>query len=652
MRALFFILGLFAALTAPATAFAATMDLEVDWPRRRLWVGAADVEGITLRAVDNAGAPAPVDGVVGLTGIGVQGEVRMVGGTVALPPAHIEAEQVVFEVAGLRRAVDVPQIQPWLSLLPACLAIGLALISRQVLLALFGGIYTGALLLGSNPLQAFASVFDVMVSSAADLDHTKIMMFTLIMGGMVGIISASGGADGIVASLIRYAKTPRSASLASWGMGMVVFFDDYASTLLVGNTMRPITDGLRISREKLAYIVDSTAAPIASLAVVSTWIGYEVSVLADAMASAGIERDGYEVFISGLPSRFYQILALVFVAMIAIMGRDFGPMLTAERRARRGDGVLRKDAKPLMDANLLESGGDTPLPRAWLAFGPIAVLVFVALTVMIVTGMQGAVTDPAGWIEAKEKGVLRVVGFVLGNSASYDALVYGAGAGATAAIVFAAAVGALKVGPSLDAFVRGIQATVMAVMVLILAWSIGSVMDSLHAGAFVSGALSGTLPLWTLPSLAFVLAALIAAATGSSWATMAVLFPIVIPLVAASLGDPNFEAVFLATASAILGGAVFGDHCSPISDTTVLSSIACASDHVDHTKTQAPYALTIGAVTIALGYIPAGFGVSPWISIVAGLAALWAILRFLGRSPEPEVETPAAPTKKTIPVEA
>ncbi|MEO1171886.1 MAG: Na+/H+ antiporter NhaC family protein, partial [Myxococcota bacterium] len=183
-------------------------------------------------------------------------------------------------------------------------------------------------------------------------------------------------------------------------------------------------------------------------------------------------------------------------------------------------------------------------------------------------------------------------------------------------------------------------------MVLILAWSIGSVMDALHAGAFVSGALSGTLPLWTIPSLSFVLAAMIAAATGSSWATMAVLFPIVIPLVAASQGDPNFEPVFLATASAILGGAVFGDHCSPISDTTVLSSIACASDHVDHTRTQAPYALVIGFVTVAVGYVPAGFGVSPWISIGLGLAVLWALLRFLGESPEPTVQTQINTTAK------
>lgn len=476
MRAVFCLIGVLTLLPAPATA----AELEVEWPRRRLWVGAERVQGITLRAVEADGGLAAMNGVVVLTGLGVQGEVRMVDGAVTLPAANIEAETVAFEVVGLRGTAVVPQVRPWLSLLPAVLAIALALLTRQVLLALFGGIYAGGLLLGHDPLRAFASVFDVMVAAAADADHTKIMMFTLIMGGMVGIISASGGSDGIVTSLIRYARTPRSASLASWGMGMVVFFDDYASTLLVGNTMRPITDGLKISREKLAYIVDSTAAPIASLAIVSTWIGYEVSVLADAMAAAGIERDGYEVFISGLPSRFYQILALIFVAMIAIMGRDFGPMLKAERRARRGDGLLGPDAKPLMDSNLLHGGDEVPPPRAWLAFGPIGVLLLVALSVMVLTGLDGAVTDPAGWAEAKDEGPLRIVGFILGNSASYDALVYGAGSGAAAAIIFAGAVGALKTGPALDAFVRGVQATVMAVMVLILAWSIGSVMDALH----------------------------------------------------------------------------------------------------------------------------------------------------------------------------
>ncbi|MEM6731057.1 MAG: Na+/H+ antiporter NhaC family protein [Myxococcota bacterium] len=649
-RSLLILLGLLTLV--PSAQAADATSLEVEWPARRVWVGAAGVEGVVVRALDANGEPAQLYGTLALTGMGAQGQLVFEGSTLALPPVHIEAATVTLRVGELESAVEVPILPGWLSLLPAVVAIALALVTRQVLLSLFGGIYLGALLLGSNPIRGFGVALDTLVRVAADEDHIKIMMFTLLMGGMVGVITRSGGTAGIVASLIRYAKTPRSASLASWGMGMLVFFDDYASSLLVGNTMRPITDDLKVSREKLAYIVDSTAAPISSLAIVSTWIGYEVSVLAESMAAAGIERDAYEVFISGLPSRFYQILSLGFVAMVAWMGRDFGPMLAAERRARRGEGVMREGAAPLMDANLLEDpteSGDAP-PRAWLAWVPILSLIGVAFAVLWITGSNAAVTDPEGYRLAREGGFVRTFGFILGNSASYDALLYGAGSGVVSALVLAAAVRAVKLGPSFEALVKGIQAMMLAVLTLTLAWGIGSVMGALHAGPFVTGILSGAIPLWLLPSLAFILAALIAFATGTSWGTMAVLFPIVIPLVAASGGDPLFESVFLATASAILGGAVFGDHCSPISDTTVLSSIACASDHVDHTRTQAPYALFVGAVTVIFGYIPAGLGLSPWISILLGFAILWAVLKFVGRDPEAVLET--APVARATEAEA
>ncbi len=626
-------------------------ELEVEWPSRRLWVGAEGVEGITLRAVNEDGTPVPIDGPVSVTGLTLPSEVAFAGASLTLPPARIDAREVEVALESLSLRTEVPILPGWLSLAPAILAIALALISRQVILSLVGGIYVGVLLLGANPLGGFGRTLDVMVGSAADADHAKIMMFTLLMGGMVGVITASGGTAGIVQSLVKYAKTPRSASLASWGMGMLVFFDDYASSLLVGNTMRPVTDGLKISREKLSYIVDSTAAPISSIAIVSTWIGYEVSVLAEAMQASGLERDAYEVFITGLPSRFYQILSLVFVAMVAWTGRDFGPMLAAERRARRGDGLLREGATPLMDENILagNAGDKEPEPRAWLAFGPIVVLIAVAFVVLMATGLAAAVSDPAGYATAQADGFVRTFGFILGNSASYDALLYGAGAGVAASMIFAGFVRAITLESAFDALVRGIQAMMLAVITLVLAWSIGSVMGDLQAGAYASGALSGALPLWTLPSLAFFLSALIASATGTSWGTMAVLFPVVIPLVAEAAMNPSTEGVFMATASAILGGAVFGDHCSPISDTTVLSSIACASDHVDHTRTQAPYALTIGAITIGLGYVPAGFGLSPWISLVLSVGALWAVLRFLGQSPEVDA---AAPVGKTAEVEA
>ena len=461
------------------------------------------------------------------------------------------------------------------------------------------------------------------------------MVFTLLMGGMVGVITSSGGTAGIVAVVVKYANSARSASLATWGMGMLVFFDDYASSLLVGSTMRPVTDKFRVSREKLSYLVDSTAAPIASLALVSTWVGYEVSLLADAMAAAGIEGDAYDVFLSGLPSRFYQIFALAMVVIVAAFDRDFGPMLTAERRARKEGKPIRDGGEPLMDTGLVEEAKQMTevTPRWWLALVPIGTLVGTVLIHLWTSGSAAGAADPEAFATAEAAGFIRLFGYVLSNAASYDALLYGAGFGAGAAMILAVVARAMSTTDSISALVRGVRAMTMAIMVLILAWSIGKVMDDLRAGPYVAGVVAESLPAWSLPSLTFLLAGIIALATGTSWGTMAILFPIVIPVVAAHTGSPNFEPLLLGTTSAILGGAVFGDHCSPISDTTVLSSIASASDHVDHTRTQAPYALLCAAISIAIGYVPLGFGLSPWLSMLVGVVALIAFVRFVGKNP-------------------
>ncbi len=633
---------LLAMLGAPAVQAAEPARFEAQWPAVRLWVGATDVEGLVLTAVDAEGRrvgdfAAPVR----IEGLSLDGPLAFADGKLAVPKTTITAAELVVRTASTAaRAVEtrlpVPTTDGLWSLLPALLAIGLALATRQVLLSLLGGVWLGAAILHGGPIVALPRSLDLIAGVAANPDRVKIMVFTLMMGGMVGVISASGGTAGIVDVVVRRAKSPRSASLATWGMGMLVFFDDYASSLLVGSTMRPVTDKFGISREKLSYLVDSTAAPIASLALVSTWVGYEVSLLGDAMKAAGIERDAYDVFLSGLPSRFYQVFALLFVVMIALSDRDFGPMLKAERRARLEGKPIRDGGQPLMDTGLMEEAAQmrNVQPRWWLALTPIGVLVGTVLIHLWTSGTEAGRADPAAFAAAQADGVMRLFGYVLSNAASYDALLYGAGFGAGSALLLAVLVRAGTVTESIDALVRGVRAMSLAILVLVLAWSIGKVMEDLRAGAYVAGALGDTLPAWTLPSLTFILAGLIALATGTSWGTMAILFPIVIPLVAAHRADPAFEAILLGTASAILGGSVFGDHCSPISDTTVLSSIASASDHVDHTRTQAPYALLCAAVTLGIGYIPLGFGLSPWVSMGLGLVVLLAVLRLFGRVPE------------------
>jgi len=398
--------------------------------------------------------------------------------------------------------------------------------------------------------------------------------------------------------------------------------------------MRPVTDAWRTSREKLAYIVDSTAAPITSLALVSTWVGYELSVLQDALDASGLAYGAYPVFIEGLGARFYPWLCLLFVGLVAFTGRDFGPMAAAEARARWTGAVVRPGGTPLMDADALSAA--EAQPRMLLGAIPIATLLLVVGAVLVQSGLAGVQADPEAWAAARAEGPIRALGALLGAAASFDALVYGSGFGLLAGIGATVATRALSVEASVEATLRGMRATLVAVIVLVLAWSIGDVMSRLRAGPYVASSLGGSVPAWSLPTLTFACAGVLAFATGTSWGTMAILFPVIVPIVAVHAGAAGFEDLLFGTCASVLAGAVFGDHCSPISDTTVLSSVACASDHVDHTRTQAPYALTVAGVSVGFGTLPAGFGVAPGWSLLAGVGALWVILRVFGRPvPEP-----------------
>lgn len=635
-----FLPTLLAALGLCGTARAETpceaSRVEVAWPKQRLFVGGG-LKRAVFTAQDREGRRCDaLEGRFAVAGLTRTASLSWSGGRATVEDDTLAAPELAVTLPSGVQRLAVPILPPWMSLLPALLAVLLAVVTRQVLLSLFGGVWLGAALLADWAYLGFGDALLTLVAVLADTDRAKVVVFTLLMGGMVGVVGASGGSLGVVAKMSRHATTAKSGSVATWIAGMFVFFDDYASTLLVGSTMRPVTDRLRISREKLSYIVDSTAAPITSLAAVSTWVGYEVSVLGDAMRAAGLERDAYEVFLAGMPSRFYQVFALAFVLIVAFMGRDFGPMLRAERRARREGKPLRDGAEPLLDSHLVDESAAPELVegRWWLAVVPVVVLIGVVGVVLWVTGVSAGRADDAAWAAAQAAGPLRLVGYVLGSAASYDALLYAAGASALSSILLATAVRSLSMKRALDSFMNGMRAMTLAVVVLCLAWSIGRVMGDLEAGRFVASAIGDSVPGWSLPILTFSLGALIALSTGTSWGAIAILFPIALPVVVLHQQDPAFELLLLGTTSAILGGAVFGDHCSPISDTTVLASIACAADHIDHTRTQAPYAALAALVSALLGYLPLGFGLSPYVSLVLGLGALVGALRLLGRSPE------------------
>jgi Na+/H+ antiporter NhaC len=515
------------------------------------------------------------------------------------------------------------------SLVPPILAIGMAYATRQVIPSLLFSIWIGATILcGGNPFEGFGVMFsDIIVGAVADPWNVTILTVVLTLGGMVGIMTASGGMKAVADLFAVRARTARGGQLASAFLGLAVFFDDYASALLVGAAMRPVTGRLRVSREKLSYICDSTSAPVAALSLISTWATYLMGVLRETFAASGIGLNSYEALIRVLPFQFYSILTLVFVFTIASTGRDYGPMRYAELRARRTGKLVADGAVPLSGGNTGETDGSlVPRSRWIIAMIPLIVVVLGMAVGLMITGLAGLAEQGSA---ASSPSVMDIIGHADGALS----MLWAAVAGTLAAAILSGLMGAIKPADMMDRFLDGSRAVVVALFVLVLAWGIGRVCRELGTAPYLAGALGGNIPLWVIPPVSFLLGCLIAFATGTSYGTVAILIPIAVPLAFASSGGQAGSLLF-ATIGAVFTGAVFGDHCSPISDTTIMSSMACASDHIDHVRTQIPYAVTVAIITLLAGFVPAGFGAHPALSIALGTVLVIATVRLLGKSVE------------------
>ncbi|MEJ2171711.1 MAG: Na+/H+ antiporter NhaC family protein [Woeseiaceae bacterium] len=551
------------------------------------------------------------------------------GGRAVIADVVVEASgaaQVTATVGADTASKTVRVIPGFMSVMPAFLAIAVALLIRNVVPALLLGLWLGATALQTfspvGALKGLLDTFAVFITHAvADADHAAIILFTMMIGGMVGIITRNGGMASVVLVIVSRAKTAIGGQFSVWLMGLMIFFDDYANTLVVGNTARPITDHLRISREKLAYIVDSTAAPVVCLALVTTWIGYEVSLIDDALQGIDELADvaAYTIFLKSIPYSFYPILAVVFVLTVATTGRDLGPMYKAELRARRGEVAAKAgDAMPALEGDTLEPKANIPL-RAANAFVPIITLIVGLGVSLYITGEGDTVTE------------------IVGSADPYKAMMWASFVGALTAAGMSVGQRILNAHETVDAWYGGARATLFGMIVLVLAWSMSAVTGDLNAKGYLISILGDSLPVAFIPAIVFVLAAVTAFATGTSWGTMGILMPLVIPLAWAvmsinGMADPSGMHILYSSVACTLAGAVWGDHCSPISDTTVLSSIASGCDHIEHVRTQMPYALIVGTVAILVGTVPGGYGLPPWISLIVGALILIGVLRYFGRS--------------------
>ena len=533
----------------------------------------------------------------------------------------------------------------WLSLLPPLVALVLALATRNILLAMLLAVLAGASVLATNPLSAvwievkgllaallgFVRIGDGPTAGylggvLADSFNLQILGFTFALVGLVAVVGRMGGTRGLVVALSRLARGPRSAQAVTSLMGTAIFFDDYANTVVVGTTARSLTDSNRVSREKLAYIVDSTSAPVAGVAIISTWIGYEVGLFNDLLgtlsAVPGLPDSGYELFFAVMPMRFYCLFAVALVYLNAWTGRDIGPMYHAEYRTRQGGPVVPDgDTSPAMGP--IEKPG-VPA-RALNAVIPIGAVLAMIMGWILTVGTRDmasfSVVSLADWKAVFDVAADDIAYILLGSALAGSAL----------AILMAVGQRLLTVGEAIGSYLLGLRSLFEAAAILVLAWAIKSVCDDLGTGTAMVALIGTKLPVMLLPLVVFLLAGAVAFATGTSWGTMALVLPVAAPLAADLSGEPF---VVLMCLGAVLDGAIWGDHCSPISDTTVLSSTASGCPHLEHVRTQLPYAfLAMGAAGVC-GYLGLMLGTPLVLSYALGLAMMLGGLYLFGRDPE------------------
>jgi len=574
----------------------------------------------------------------------------------------------LFHISASKNGHRIKNIPLWLSIVPPLVAIILALVFKEVVTSLFIGIFSGAFIAFGMRLDSiyyffrslFSTIDKYIISALTNSGHISIIVFSLLIGGMVAIISKNGGMAGIVNSLKPYAKNPRSSQFITWLLGLSIFFDDYANTLIVGNTMRPVTDKYKISREKLAYLVDSTAAPIAAIAFITTWIGAELSYIDSGMSQLSeFNMTPYSVFISSLKYSFYPFLTLIFGFLIIYTQKDYGPMAAAEHRARTTGQVssAANESEDEPDMEDLSPVKNAPL-RWYNAAIPVLTVIFMTIFGLVDTGIETLYSELSGlnipnlsnaygsvWANAGvlfpegDAGFFGKLGKLIGSADSYVALLWASLSGVIVAIALTVIQRIMKLFDTMHWMAEGFKSMMPALIILTLAWALASTTEQLHTAEYLSTTLENALHPRLIPMVIFVLAAFIAFSTGSSWSTMAILYPIAIPTTYAICVANGFSVdeslpILLNVIATVLAASVLGDHCSPISDTTILSSLASDCNHIEHVRTQMPYALTVGGFSLACVGLSALFGGS-WLFtivllIISGIG-FWGIIRVLGR---------------------
>lgn len=491
-----------------------------------------------------------------------------------------------------------------LTLIPPLIAIVLCFITKRVLLSLFFGVFAGGVILSSgNPLGGIVYSLDKIIGSITDEWNASLLVFNLLMGSGVAFIWRLGGSKALTDWAKKKIKTRRQAGIGTWVLGMIIFFNDYVNAAIVGNVFRDIYDEKNISREKLSYVLDSTAAPVATF-FISDWIAFQIGMMQSGMETAGITGiSAFEAYLSSIPFNLYSLFAVLLVGMVVIFKVDFGGMLKAEDRAYKTGKTLRDGATPMLNVKDELGEAKTGKPMLISFFGPIIILVVVSLFGFYWTGRAG--------------GTLLEV---LSNTDPAKALLWGAFAMTLVGAVIAIITKLMSITEIMETLIDGMKLMLLACSILVLAWSLGEVTSDMKLADYLTSIVGENLPFAVVPIIIFVVSMIIAFSTGTSWGAMTIITPIAIPLTYKLTNDPYLSVVM---AGIVFSGSIFGDHCSPISDTTVLSSIFSGADHMDHVSTQIPFAL-LTAFVAGLMYLAFGlFNLSPLYLIPIGVTLLF-----------------------------
>ncbi|WDV47774.1 Na+/H+ antiporter NhaC family protein [Clostridiaceae bacterium M8S5] len=496
------------------------------------------------------------------------------------------------------------------AVIPPLVAIVLCFLTKRVLVSLFVGVFAGGLIISKgNPFSGVAYSLEKLVTSMTDESNIRLLLFNLLMGAGVAFIWKLGGSKALTNWARKKIKTRKSAGIGAWLLGIIVFFNDYVNAAIVGNVFRDVCEEHKVSSERLSYILDSTAAPVATF-FISDWIAFQMSMIQSGLDTAEITTvSSFGGFLHSIPFNLYCIFAVIFVGMLVLTGKDYGPMLKAENRALTTGKIVKDGSKPMLDVGYELGDPKDVKSSLWTFFLPIIALVGVTMFGFYWTGKAGGGTT---------------ITEILGDADAPLALLWGAFSMTIVGIVLALKVTDLK--ETMDTFLDGLKLMLLACTILVLAWSLGAVTKDMKLADYIVSKLGNSLPFSVVPIIIFFLGMVISFSTGTSWGTMTILTPIAIPLVYKMTGD---AITSVSMAGIVFSGAIFGDHCSPISDTTVLASIFSGADHIDHVTTQIPYSITVAVIAIFM-YCLYGFVNIPIYALIPlGLILLYVVMNVL-----------------------